>query len=94
MISVRKIPEASTKEVLLNTQRRVTQAFEAKRVASRRRERFGAGELLMLLDAPESPLSSRFVRINGLRPSRGVECQYIIESGELNEKTEVARFGR
>jgi len=47
----------------------------------------------MLVDAPESPASSRFMRINGLRPSRGVECQYIMESGELNEKTEAARFG-
>jgi hypothetical protein len=78
----------------LNTQRRVTQAFEANRVSSRKRERFGTGELLMLVDAPESPASSRFMRINGLRPSRGVECQYIMESGELNEKTEAARFGK
>ena len=34
------------------------------------------------------------MRINGLRPSSGVECQYIMESGELNEKTEAARFGK
>jgi len=75
----------------MNTKRKVTQAFEAKLVASRRRERFAAGELLMLVDSPESPASSRFMRINGLRPSRGVECQYIVESNELNDKTEVAR---
>ena len=75
----------------MNTKRKVTQAFEAKLVASRRREKFGTGELLMLLDSPESPAHSRFVRINGLRPSRGVECQYIIESDELNQKSEMAR---
>jgi hypothetical protein len=75
----------------MSTKRRVTQAFAAKLVASRRRENFATGELLMLLDSPESPESSRFMRINGLRPSRGVECQYIIESSELNEKTEMAR---
>jgi hypothetical protein len=75
----------------MNTKRRVTQMFEAKLVASRRRERFAAGELLMLVDSPEAPVSSRFIRINGLRPSRGVECHYIIESSELNEKTETAR---
>jgi hypothetical protein len=75
----------------MNTKRRVTQTFEAKLVASRRRERFATGELLMLVDSPESPANSRFMRINGLRPSRGVECQYVIESSELNEKTEMAR---
>lgn len=75
----------------MNTRRRVTQAFEAKLVASRRRERFATGELLVLVESPESPENARFIRINGLRPSRGVECQYIIESGELNEKTETAR---
>lgn len=76
----------------MNTKRRVTQTFEAKLVASRGRERFATGELLMLVDSPESPEnSSRFMRINGLRPTRGVECQYIIESSELNEKTEITR---
>ena len=44
----------------------------------------------MLVEGPESPASVRFMRINGLRPSRGVECQYIIESGEWNEKTAVS----
>ena len=74
----------------MNTKRRVTESFEAKLATSRRRERFGAGELLMLVDSQELPLNSRFVRVNGLRPSRGVECQYIIESAEFDKKTEVA----
>ena len=71
--------------------RRVTQAFNAKLVASRRLEKFAAGELLILLEAPESPGQARFMRMVGIRPSRGVECQYIIESHEWNEKTETAR---
>lgn len=77
----------------MNTRLRVKQPFDAKLVASRRREKFDAGELLMVVDAAESESSaqSRFVRINGLRPSRGVECQYILEWEELREKTEVAR---
>ena len=74
-------------ETRLNTKRRVTQAFEAKLMASRRRERFVTGELLTQIDSPESPAQSVFIRINGLRPSRGLECRYIIEAGELNEKT-------
>jgi hypothetical protein len=78
-------------ELPLNTKRRVTESFEAKLATSRGRERFGAGELLMLLDGQELPPNSRFVRINGLRPSRGVECQYIIESLEFDQKTEMAR---
>ena len=69
---------------------RVTQTFVAKLVASRRCETFEAGELLMVETSEES-LHSRFMRINGLRPSRGVECMYIIESGELKEKTEIVR---
>jgi len=72
------------------TRLRVKQAFNANLVASRRREKFDAGELLMLVDGPKTPTQSRFVRINGLRPSRGVECQYVLESAELTEKTEVA----
>ena len=73
----------------MNTKRKVTQTFDAQLVASRRRERFGAGELVMLVDSPEAPARLRFSRINGLRPSRGVECQYVIESEEWNAKTEV-----
>ena len=70
---------------------RVTQAFDAKLVASRRRERFATGELLLVIESPEASLESRFMRINGLRQSRGVECQYIIESNELQQKTEIAK---
>ena len=74
-----------------HTKLRVMQDFNAKLVASRRCEKFDAGELLMLVEGPEPPTHSRFVRINGLRPSRGVECQYTIAADELKEKTEVAR---
>jgi hypothetical protein len=78
-------------EVPVNKKRRVLEGFNAKLVSSRRIEKFGAGELLMLIDCPDSPGNSRFMRINGLRPNRGVECQYLIESDELNQKTEVSR---
>ncbi len=73
------------------TKRRVTQAFEAKLMASRRRERFVTGELLSEIDSTESPEQSVFIRINGLRPSRGLECRYILEAGEWNDKTEMAQ---
>jgi hypothetical protein len=76
------------------TRLRVKQAFNATLVASRRCEKFDSGELLMLVDGPASPSETRFVRINGLRPSRGVECHYTIESEELKEKTEIAKQGR
>ena len=75
----------------MNNKRRVTETFNAKMVASRRLERFAAGELLMLNESPEPAGHSRFMRINGLRPNRGVECQYLIESDELNQKTEITR---
>jgi hypothetical protein len=75
----------------VNTKLRVTQAFNAKAVASRRREKFDAGELLMLVDGQESPSESRFVRINGLRPGRGLECRYTMASNELKEMTEIAK---
>ena len=78
-------------EAPVNNTRRVTENFNAKMVASRRLERFAAGELLMLVECPESPGHSRFMRINGLRPNRGVECQYLIESDELNQKTALTR---
>jgi len=83
----------SAEEVPMNTRRRVTQQFDAKHVNSRRRERFGAGELLEVLAAKgsESPEHSSFMRINGLRPQSAVECQYIIESEEFNQKTELAK---
>lgn len=73
----------------MNIRLKVKQTFNAKMVASRRRVRFDAGELLMLVDGPELPLESRFMRINGLRPSRGVECHYTLESAELRDKTDV-----
>jgi hypothetical protein len=72
----------------------VTQAFQAMQVATRRCEKFGAGELLMLVEGSESATESRFARINGLRPSRGVECHYTMGSDELKEKTEVAKPAR
>jgi hypothetical protein len=75
----------------VNNKRRVTETFNAKMVASRRLERFAAGELLMLVECLDSPGHSRFMRINGLRPNRGVECQYLIESDEFTKKTEISR---
>lgn len=75
----------------MSEKRRVTQQFDAKHVNARRRERFAPGELLTVVDGAELPLHSTFTRINGLRPQRGVECHYIIESAELNAKTEVHR---
>jgi hypothetical protein len=75
----------------MNNKRRVTLGFNAKLVSSRRIEKFDAGELLMLVECTDSPGNSRFMRINGLRPNRGVECQYLIESDELNQKTEATR---
>ncbi len=77
----------------MNKRRRVTQQFDAKHVNSRRRERFGAGELLEVLDvkSSESPVHSSFMRINGLRPQSAVECQYTIESEEFNQKTEMVK---
>ena len=75
----------------MNNKRRVTVTFSAKLASSRRIERFAAGELLMLIDTPEAPGHSRFMRLNGLRPNRGSECQYLVESEELDQKTEVSR---
>jgi len=72
----------------VNKTRRVTEAFQANLAASRRIEKFAPGELLILIECPESPGTSRFMRLNGLRPNRGVECQYLIESEELDQKTQ------
>jgi hypothetical protein len=71
---------------------KVTQAFSATQVATRRRENFAPGELIVLVDGAGSESESHFIRLNGLRPSRGVECRYSIESEVLREKTE--RAGR
>ena len=69
-------------ETPVNTKRRVTQPFEAKLMASRRRERFVAGELLTLINSQEAPEQSVFIRINGLRASRGLECRYFYEGSK------------
>ena len=76
---------------VIQTRLRVKQAFDAKQVSTRRREKFDTGELLMVVASPESPDLTRFVRINGLRPSRGVECQYTLEPEEFLQKTEPFR---
>jgi hypothetical protein len=72
------------------TRLRVKEAFTAMQVATRRRETFVPGELIVVIDGSELPSESRFIRLNGLRPSRGVECRYTIGSDELREKTEIA----
>jgi hypothetical protein len=69
---------------------RVKQEFSAMLVATRRRERFVPGELIVLVEGSESPAESRFIRLNGLRPDRGAECRYCMGSDELREKTEIA----
>ncbi len=71
------------------TRFRVKQAFSASMVATRRREAFVPGELIVLVDGAESPDESRFIRLNGLRPSGGLECRYALGADELKEKTEV-----
>jgi hypothetical protein len=72
------------------TRFRVKEAFSAMLVATRRRETFVPGELIILVEGAESPTESRFIRLNGLRPSRGVDCRYSVPSEELKEKTEIA----
>lgn len=75
----------------ITTRLRVKEAFTATLVATRRREAFAPGELIVVVDGSELPTESRFIRLNGLRPSRGVECRYTIASAELGEKTEIAK---
>jgi hypothetical protein len=72
------------------TRLRVREAFTATLVPTRRREMFVPGELIVVVDGSELPSESRFIRLNGLRPSRGVECRYTMGSDELREKTEIA----
>ena len=72
------------------TRLRVKETFTAALVASRRRETFVTGELIVIVDGSESPSESRFVRLNGLRAGKGLECRYTMESVELKEKTEIA----
>jgi hypothetical protein len=72
------------------TKLRVKEAFIAAQVATRRREKFVPGELIIVMDEQEMPSESRFIRLNGLRPNRGVECRYTLALAELKEKTEIA----
>jgi len=72
------------------TRFRVKEEFSAMLVATRRRERFVPGELIVLVEESGSATESRFIRLNGLRPDRGVECRYAVGSDELREKTEIA----
>ena len=73
-----------------NNRFRVKEAFSAQLVATRRRETFVPGELIVLVEGAESPTESRFIRLNGMRPSRGVDCRYTVAAEELKLKTEVA----
>ena len=41
-------------------------------------------------DGPASEAESIFVRINGLRSGKGLECHYTIAPSELKEMTEIA----
>lgn len=72
------------------TRFRVKEAFSATLLPTRRRETFVPGELIVLVDGSESPSESRFIRVNGIRRSRGAECRYTMGSDELREKTEIA----
>jgi hypothetical protein len=82
------------KTVPMTTRLRVRQSFDAKLVTSRRCETFASGELLMLVNESESSPHSTFVRVNGLRPTRGVEFRYVVDSDELKAKTEITLPGR
>ena len=69
--------------------RRVTQSFSAQQSTSRARGSFAVGDLLIMKDSPETPDDhTMFVRMNGLRPNLGRELHYLIETPELQEKTE------
>jgi hypothetical protein len=69
---------------------RVKEGFTATQVATRRRETFVRGELIVMVDGSELPSESRFIRLNGLRQSKGLECRYTLGVDELKEKTEAA----
>jgi hypothetical protein len=68
----------------------VKEAFSAALVATRRRETFVPGELIVLVDGSESASESRFIRVNGIRRSQGGEWRYTMGLDELREKTEIA----
>ena len=70
------------------TKLRVKETFIANMIATRRREQFAPGELIVLIEGSDAPTESRFIRLNGLRRSR-LECRYSIESSELTKKTEI-----
>jgi hypothetical protein len=72
------------------TRLRVKEAFTATLVATRRREAFIPGELIVVVDGSELASESRFIRLNGLRASKGLECRYTMGSDELKEKTEIS----
>jgi hypothetical protein len=72
------------------TRLRVKEAFSATLVATRRREAFVPGELIVVVDGSELPSETRFIRLNGLRPNKGLECRYSMGADELREKTEIA----
>ena len=72
----------------VQSKRRVTTAFSAPQSSSRARGTFAVGDLLILQEDSGSPDHLRFVRMNGLRPNLGRELYYLLESAELNEKTE------
>ncbi|HEY1494490.1 MAG TPA: hypothetical protein VGF49_08095 [Candidatus Solibacter sp.] len=67
---------------------RVTQSFSAQHSASRARGNFAVGDLLVLQEGVEQSGQLRFVRVNGLRPNLGREPYYLVESDELQQKTE------
>ena len=67
---------------------RVTQSFSAQHSASRARGNFAVGDLLVLQEGIEQSGQLRFVRVNGLRPNLGREPYYLVESDELQQKTE------
>jgi hypothetical protein len=67
---------------------RVTQSFSAQHSASRARGNFAVGDLLVLQEGVEESGQLRFVRVNGLRPNLGREPYYLVESDELQQKTE------
>lgn len=68
--------------------RRVTQSFSAQQATSRARGNFAVGDLLIMQEGSDTPETSRFVRMNGLRPNLGRELNYLLEAAELHEKTE------
>lgn len=75
---------------MATTRLRVKEAFSATLVTARRRETFAPGELIVVIDGSELPSETRFIRLNGLRPNKGLECRYTMRSNELREKTEIA----